>query len=82
MITAALEGKLDKVEYEEHPIFGMMMPKECPGVPSEILNPRNTWEKKEEYDLKAKDLASKFIKNFEKYAGGTSEEILKAAPRI
>ena len=82
MITAALEGKLDNVEYEAHPVFGMMMPKECPGVPSEVLNPRNTWEDKAAYDEKAKELAGKFVKNFEKYASGVGEEILSAAPKV
>jgi phosphoenolpyruvate carboxykinase (ATP) len=82
MITAALEGKLDNVVYEAHPVFGMMMPAECPGVPSEVLNPRNTWASKEEYDVKAKELAKQFINNFEKYASGVNEEILAAAPRI
>jgi phosphoenolpyruvate carboxykinase (ATP) len=82
MITAALEGKLDKVEYEAHPIFGMMMPKECPNVPSEILNPRNTWADKNAYDEKATILANKFVKNFEKYASGVSPEILAAAPKV
>ncbi|HAN65983.1 MAG TPA: phosphoenolpyruvate carboxykinase (ATP) [Chitinophagaceae bacterium] len=82
MITAALEGKLDNAEFEAHSVFGMMMPKECPGVPAEVLNPRNTWANKEEYDAKAKDLAAQFIKNFEKYASGVSEEILAAAPKI
>ena len=82
MITAALEGKLDNVAFEAHPVFGMMMPMTCPDVPSDILNPRNTWADKSSYDLKAKDLASQFIKNFQKYAAGVNEEILAAAPKI
>jgi phosphoenolpyruvate carboxykinase (ATP) len=82
MITAALDGKLENVEFEAHPVFGMMMPKECPNVPSEILNPRNTWADKDAYDEKAKDLAQQFVKNFEKYASGVSEEILAAAPKV
>ena len=82
MITAALEGKLDNVEYEEHPVFGMMMPKECPNVPSAILNPRNTWADKNAYDEKAVSLGKQFVKNFEKYAAGVSDEILAAAPKI
>lgn len=80
MITAALEGKLDNVKYETHPVFGMMMPKECLGVPAEILNPRNTWDDKNEYDKGARDLAEKFIKNFEKFESSAGEEILAAAP--
>jgi len=81
MITAALNGDLDKVEFEQHPVFGMMMPKSCPNVPDEILNPRNTWDDKAAYDVKAKDLAQQFIKNFEKYASGVNDEILAAAPK-
>jgi phosphoenolpyruvate carboxykinase (ATP) len=58
------------------------MPKECPGVPSEILNPRNTWEDKPAYDEKAKYLAEQFIKNFEKFAAQSNEEILAGAPKL
>ncbi len=82
MITAALEGKLDHVQFEAHPVFGMLMPKECPGTPSEILNPRNTWADKNNYDVKAKELAQQFIKNFDKYASGVTAEILAAAPKV
>ncbi len=82
MITAALEGKLQDVAYEAHPIFGMLMPTSCPNVPSDILNPRNTWSDQAAYDERAKDLARQFVKNFEKYASGVSQEILEAAPKI
>lgn len=82
MITAALEGNLDNVSYEAHPVFGMMMPTECPNVPAEILNPRNTWTDKEAYDAMAKNLAEQFIQNFYKYASGANEEILAAGPKI
>jgi phosphoenolpyruvate carboxykinase (ATP) len=80
MISAALDGKLDEVAYEIHPVFGMSMPKSCPGVPSEILNPKNTWNHKKLYDKKAKELALKFVDNFEKFKEHASEEILAAAP--
>ena len=53
----------------------------CPEVPAEILNPRNTWKDKAAYDAKAADLASKFVKNFEQYASGVSDEIKEAAPK-
>jgi phosphoenolpyruvate carboxykinase (ATP) len=82
MITAALEGTLDNVEYEAHPVFGMMMPKECPGVPAEILNPRNTWADKNEYDEKAKELAKQFIQNFSKYSSAAGKETMSAAPKV
>ena len=82
MITAALEGKLDNVEFESHEIFGVAMPVACPGVPSELLNPRNTWNDKIAYDEQARCLGGLFLKNFEKYAAGVSPEILEAAPKI
>ncbi|HLG39129.1 MAG TPA: phosphoenolpyruvate carboxykinase (ATP) [Chitinophagaceae bacterium] len=82
MITAALQGKLNVIEFDAHPVFGMLIPAECPGVPSEILNPRNTWTDKKAYDDKANYLASLFIKNFEKYKDGVSKEVLDAAPRL
>jgi phosphoenolpyruvate carboxykinase (ATP) len=81
MITAVLNGNLDNVTCEEHPIFGMQMPTSCPNVPETILNPKNTWSDKEAYDSAAKNLAAQFIKNFEKYAAGVTEEILAAAPK-
>ena len=80
MITAALNGALAGVEFEQHPVFGLQMPTTCPNVPSEILNPRNTWSNAADYDQKANELAQKFIKNFEQYAEGVSPEILAAAP--
>lgn len=81
MITAALEGKLDDMEFEPHPIFGMAIPNACPGVPSTILQPRNTWSDKNAYDEMAARLAGWFISNFEKYAADSSEEILAASPK-
>jgi phosphoenolpyruvate carboxykinase (ATP) len=82
MITAALEGTLNNIEFDFHPVFGMAVPKECPGVPAEILDPRNTWADKQAYDDKAKFLAGLFIKNFEKYKDGVSNEVLDAAPKL
>ncbi len=81
LITAALNGELDNVSYEELPIFGFHIPNQCPSVPSEILNPRNTWADKNAYDQKARELAIKFNENFEKYSSLASESILSAAPR-
>lgn len=82
MITAALEGKLDAVSYDIDPIFGVAIPKECPGVPTEVLMPINTWTDRIAFTEKAKYLAGLFIRNFEKYADGVSAEVLAAAPKI
>ena len=81
MITAALEGELDNVSYEERPLFGLKYPVTCPNVPDELLNPRNTWEDKEAYDKQAQILAAKFEKNFEKFAEGASAEIIAGGPK-
>ncbi|MFC6223885.1 phosphoenolpyruvate carboxykinase (ATP) [Hymenobacter artigasi] len=82
MITAALNGQLDEVKFTKHPVFGMMVPGAVPGVPTEILDPRNTWADKEAYDKTASDLAEKFVVNFKKYAEFANEEILAGAPRV
>ena len=82
MITAALNGELDKVHYDIHPVFGLAYPNACPNVPVEVLNPRNTWADKNAYDEKAADLAKQFIKNFDKFSATASPETLLAAPKI
>ncbi|WP_368488174.1 phosphoenolpyruvate carboxykinase (ATP) [Clostridium sp. BJN0013] len=81
MIREALNGKFKNIEFVEHPIFKVMMPKECPGVPKEMLDPKNTWTDKEAYDAAAKKLAKKFNENFKKF-GSVSENIVKAGPEI
>jgi len=80
MISAALNGELEKVEFTKHSIFGIRMPESCSGVPSEILSPRNTWTDEDKYDKKANELAKAFIKNFEKFANHANTEILESAP--
>ncbi|TDD76394.1 phosphoenolpyruvate carboxykinase (ATP) [Flavobacterium caseinilyticum] len=80
MITAALNGELDDVTYENHKVFGIAKPQTCPDVPSEILNPRNTWEDPELYDKKAIELAEKFKANFAKFEEFANAEIMAGAP--
>ncbi len=82
MITAILKGELDHVDYEEHPIFGLHMPKYCPNVPTEILDPMNTWLQKGGYIRSAIQLAHYFHINFEKFESLASEEILDGGPLI
>jgi phosphoenolpyruvate carboxykinase (ATP) len=79
MVKAALGGDLKDAEYTEHPIFKVSVPKTVPNVPSNILNPENTWESKDIYELKAKELAFKFFENFSKFKG-VSEIIKNAGP--
>jgi phosphoenolpyruvate carboxykinase (ATP) len=81
MITAALNGELNDVNFETQPVFGLSMPTECPNVPSEILNPRNTWADKRAFDEKANFLAGLFNENFSKYADAANDEIKAAAPK-
>jgi phosphoenolpyruvate carboxykinase (ATP) len=82
MIKAALSGVLLNTEYVTHPVFGLRMPKKCPDVPNALLNPRDTWRNEDQYDQAAFDLASRFVKNFEKYADRASAAILAAAPQV
>lgn len=81
MISAALNGDLDNVDYENHNVFGIAIPKTCPDVPSEILNPRNTWEDKNLYDKKAIELALKFKSNFIQFKSFANEEIINGGPK-
>lgn len=67
MIRAAINGDLTRVDYRTDGVFGFAVPKTCPGVPEEILNPRNTWQDKKEYDRSAQKLAERFIENFGKF---------------
>lgn len=82
MITAAMNGELDNVDYKAHNVFGVLVPQTCPNAPVEILNPRDTWSDKEAYDKKANELAGLFIKNFEQFADQANEEIRSAAPTM
>ena len=81
MITSALEGKLDNVDFTNHEIFGLAMPNECENVPTEMLNPKNTWDDKSAYDTKANHLANQFVKNFEQFESNANADIMAAAPK-
>jgi phosphoenolpyruvate carboxykinase (ATP) len=82
MITSILEGKLDNAEFEQHPIFGLFMPKTCPNVPEELLDPMNTWTNKGAYISKSIQLAHSFHLNFEKFASEASDQIIEGGPLI
>ena len=82
MVNAALSGQLDGVETQEDPIFGVHIPTSVPGVPPDVLVPRNTWDDKDAYDRTARDLAQRFNKNFEQYADQVDREIRDAGPKV
>ena len=82
IIDAIHDGALDDAPTVEDPIFGFAIPTACPGVPSEILQPRNTWDDAAAYDRTARRLAERFAHNFEQYAEGSSQEIIDAGPRL
>ncbi|MDR2201662.1 MAG: phosphoenolpyruvate carboxykinase (ATP) [Clostridiales bacterium] len=67
IVTASLNGSLAKVKYATEPFFGLRIPESVPGVDSALLNPKNTWKDKAEYDRVAQKLAADFEKNFKKY---------------
>jgi phosphoenolpyruvate carboxykinase (ATP) len=82
MITEILKGSLENVQYEQHPIFGLHMPKYCPNIPIEMLDPMNTWLQKGAYISKAIQLSHYFHLNFEKFTAEASEQIIEGGPLI
>jgi phosphoenolpyruvate carboxykinase (ATP) len=82
IIDAIHDGSLARAKTVEDPVFGLQVPVECAGVPSEILEPRNTWADKAAYDATAKKLAHFFVQNFKKYEGQASDEVRSAGPRL
>ncbi len=80
MVTAALSGKLEKSEFELDPIFNVQIPKTCPNVPAELLNPKNVWEDKKAYEQSANELAKRFVDNFKKYTN-MPKEVVEAGPK-
>jgi phosphoenolpyruvate carboxykinase (ATP) len=79
LVNAALDGRLNQVEFATEPAFGLSIPVSCPDVPAEILNPRNAWADKQAYDRTAADLAARFQANFQKF--DASEAIQAAGPK-
>ena len=82
MVDAALNDEFKDVEFRHSDIFNLDFPVSCRNVPDEILDPRNTWKDKEEYDRQAKELAKMFMDNFAKKYPDMDEEIVKAGPQL
>ena len=85
MINAILKGELKDVPTETDPVFGLHIPKYVNNeghqtVPPEILNPKNTWKHKKDYDMTARELAAQFVENFKEYESSVTKEILAASP--
>ena len=80
MVTAALNGDLEKGEFVTDPFFGVAVPTAVEGVPADLLIPENTWEDKAAYQAKAQELAKSFVENFKKYTH-MSEEVVAAGPK-
>ncbi|HEU0293242.1 MAG TPA: phosphoenolpyruvate carboxykinase (ATP) [Anaerolineales bacterium] len=82
LLDAALTGKLDQVEYYTDPVFGFEVPKTCPDVPENVLQPWSSWPSREEYDKRYRDLAQRFVENFKKFEDETPREVVEAGPRV
>ena len=82
LLNSVLDGKLDKVEYYKDPIFGFQVPKECEGIPVDVLYPARSWGDEKEYWKKYRQLASRFIDNFKKFEQTVSKNTIIAGPKI
>jgi phosphoenolpyruvate carboxykinase (ATP) len=81
MIRAALSGALEHVRYETDTLFNLSVPQSCPGVPSEVFNPRHTWKDGAAYDAQARKLAGMFAENFKAFELDAAPDVTKAGPR-
>ena len=81
MVTAALNGELEKAEFVTDPYFGVAVPTSCPNVPEELMIPANTWKDKAAYKAKAKELARSFVENFKKY-NKMPADVVAAGPKV
>ncbi|MGH7475913.1 MAG: phosphoenolpyruvate carboxykinase (ATP) [Longimicrobiales bacterium] len=82
MVTAVLKGQLDDVETREDPVFGLHVPRQVPGVPGDVLDPRGTWDDPAAYDEQASKLAAMFRENFAAFEAEVSDAVRASGPRI
>ncbi|MGD0500298.1 MAG: phosphoenolpyruvate carboxykinase (ATP) [Bryobacteraceae bacterium] len=82
LVNAALSGKLHDVKFRPDPVFGFDVPTECEGVPSQILDPANTWPNREEYHRKYAALAARFIENFKLMQDGCPKDLAESGPKL
>lgn len=81
LLNAALDGKLEKVEFRKDKLFGFDVPKTCPDVPEDVLTPSASWGNEKEYWKKYDALAARFIENFKLFEKGVTEEVKNAGPK-
>ncbi len=82
LLRAVLGGALRDVAFAPDPVFGVLVPRHCPGVPDEVLQPRLAWASGGDYDKRARQLAALFVRNFQKYTGRAAPEVRAAGPRV
>jgi phosphoenolpyruvate carboxykinase (ATP) len=81
LLRAALDGSLVHARFRRDAFFGLSIPEAVPGVPSDVLDPRQSWADKAAYDRTAKDLMARFEKNFAAFEAGVGDEVRAAAIR-
>jgi phosphoenolpyruvate carboxykinase (ATP) len=81
LLRGALDGSLTQMEFHKEPFFGLAIPAHVPGIPDEVLDPRQSWADKAAYDRMARELVGSFEKNFHPFEVGVGEEIRAVALR-
>lgn len=81
LLNAALDGELADVPYDSDPVFGFQVPRSCPEVPANVLDPASSWGSREEHSRAYGQLAARFAENFKKFADQTTPEVVAAGPR-
>jgi len=80
MLNAALDGKLDNIEFRKDKLFGFEIPLSCPGVPKEVFEPSNAWGDKKDYWRKYDALVARYIENFKLFKDGVPDNLVQAGP--
>lgn len=82
IIDAIHDGSLEKSNFVNFPVFNVQIPESCPGVENSVLNPKNTWADKNDFDQTLRKLGSDFVKNFKKFEEKASKEVINSGPKL
>jgi phosphoenolpyruvate carboxykinase (ATP) len=82
LLNSALKGELNNLEYYTDPVFGFQVPKQCPGIPDNVLYPSTAWPSEDVYMKKYQSLAARFIDNFRKFSEDCPPEVINSGPKI